>query len=49
MRSAGFLNAVYVRQGLMCTLGFTNNLLDSGQLRAKPHLHVRKAKQNLVL
>ena len=33
-----FLNAVYFRQGLTCTLGLTKNLVDGGQPRAKPHL-----------
>ena len=41
------LNAVYVRRGLTCTLGLTNNLIDGGQPKAKPHL--RKAKPNHVL
>ena len=31
----------------MCTLGLTNDLIDGGQPRAKPHL--RKAKPNHVL
>ena len=44
---AEFLNAVYFRQGLTCTLGLTNNLMDGGQPRAKPHL--RKVKPNHVL
>ena len=42
-----FLNAVYFRRGLMSTLGLTNDLIDGGQLRAKPHLC--KANQNHVL
>ena len=42
-----FLNAVYFRRSLTCTLGLTNDLIDDGQLRAKPHL--RKAKRNHVL
>ena len=38
-----FLNAVYFRRGLKCTLGWlTNDLIDGGQPRAKPRL--RKAK-----
>ena len=41
---ADLLNAVYVRRGLMCTLGLTNDLIDG---RAKPRL--RKAKSNHVL
>ena len=41
------LNAVYLRRGLTCTLEFTNDLIDGGQPRAKPHL--RKAKPNHVL
>ena len=32
---AVFLNAVYCRQGLTCTLGLTNDLIHSGQPRAK--------------
>ena len=44
---AGYLNAVYFRRGLTCTLGLTNDLIDGGQPRAKPHLH--KAKPNHVL
>ena len=44
---ADVLNAVYFRQGLTCTLGLTNNLIDGGQLRAKPHLC--KAKANHAL
>ena len=44
---ADFLNTAYFRQGLTCTLGLTNDLIDSGQPRAKPHLH--KAKLNHVL
>ena len=30
-----FLNAVYFRRSLTCTLGLTNDLIDSGQPRAK--------------
>ena len=30
-----FLNAVHFRQGLLCTIGLANNLIDSGQLGAK--------------
>ena len=42
---ADFLNAVYFRRGLTCTLGFINNgLIDGGQSRAKPHL--RKTMPN---
>ena len=44
---ADFLNAVYVRRGLTCTLGLTNDLIDGDQPRAKPHL--RKVKPNHVL
>ena len=44
---ADVLNAVYFRRGLTCTLGLTNDLIDGGQLRAKPHL--RKVKPNHVL
>ena len=29
------LNAVYFRQGLPCTVGLTNNLIDGGQPRVK--------------
>ena len=36
---ADFLKAVYFRRGLTCTLGLTNDLIDSGQPRAKPYLH----------
>ena len=32
-----FLNAVYFRRGLTCTLWLTNDLIDSGQPRAKPY------------
>ena len=32
---ANFLNAVYFRRGLTWTLGFTNDLIDGGQPRAK--------------
>ena len=32
---ANFCNAVNFKQGLMCTLGLTNHLIDGGQLRAK--------------
>ena len=42
-----FLNAVYFRRGLTCTLGLTNDLIDGGQPRAKPCL--RKAKLSHVL
>ena len=44
---ADFLNAVYLRRSLTCILGLTNNLIDGGQLRAKPRL--RKVKPNHVL
>ena len=37
----------FKRSLLTCTLELTNNLIDGGQLRAKPHL--RKAKPNHVL
>ena len=33
----------------MCTIGLTNDLIDGGQPRAKPHLHVRKVKPIHVL
>ena len=32
---AGYINAVYFRRGLTCTLGLTNDLIDGGQPRAK--------------
>ena len=32
---ADYLNAVYFRRGLMCTIGLTNDLIDGGQPRAK--------------
>ena len=32
---AGYLNVVYFGQGLMCTIGLMNNLIDGGQPRAK--------------
>ena len=41
---ADSLNAAYFRRGLTCTLTLTNDLIDGGQPRAKPHL--RKAKPN---
>ena len=44
---ADLLNAVYFRRGLMCTLGLTNDLIDGGQLRAKPRL--RKVKPKHIL
>ena len=44
---ADFLNAVYFRRCLTCTLGLTNDLIDDGQPKAKPNLH--KAKPNHVL
>ena len=43
---ANFLNTVYFRRGLTCTLGLTNDLIDGGQPRAKPHLH--KVKPNHI-
>ena len=46
-RSADFLNAVYFRRGLTCTLVLTNDLIDGGQPRAKPRLRI--AKPNYVL
>ena len=42
------LNAVYFRQGLTCTLGLTNDLIDGVQPRAKPH-RLRKVKPNHIL
>ena len=33
----------------MYTLGLTNYLIDDGQPRTKPHLHVRKVKPNHFL
>ena len=39
-----FLNAVYFRWSLTCTLGITNDLIDGGQPRAKPHLCKAKTK-----
>ena len=42
-----FFNAVYFRPGLTCTLGLTNDSIDGGQPRAKPHL--RRAKPNHIL
>ena len=44
---ADFLNAIYFRRGLTCTLGLTNHLIDVDQPRAKPR--VCKAKRNHVL
>ena len=41
------LNAVYSRQSLIRILGLTNDLINCGQPRAKPHLH--KVKLNNVL
>ena len=32
---ADFLNAVYFRRGLTCTLGLKNDLIHGGQPRAK--------------
>ena len=32
---ANFLNAIYFKQGLTCTIGLTNDLIDGGQPRAK--------------
>ena len=42
-----FLNAIYFRRSLTCTLGLTNDVMDGGQPRAKPHLN--KVKPNHVL
>ena len=42
-----FLNVIYVRRGLTCTFGLTNDFIDGGQPSAKPHLH--KAKPNRVI
>ena len=42
---AGYLNVVYFRRSLTCTLGLTNDLIDGGQPRTK----ARKAKPNHVL
>ena len=44
---ADLLNAVYVRRGLTCTLGLTNDLIEGGQPRAKPR--IRKAKSNQTI
>ena len=33
---ADFLNTVYFRRSLTCTLGLSNDLIDAGQPRAKP-------------
>ena len=44
---ADFLNAVYFKRGLTCTLGLTNDMIDGGQPRVKPHLP--KVKPNHVL
>ena len=41
------LNVVYFRWSLTCTLVLANDLIDGGQLRAKPHLC--KVKPNHVL
>ena len=43
---AEFLNAVYFRRGLTCTLGLTKDLIDGGQPRVKPHR--RKASLKTV-
>ena len=42
-----FLNTVYFRRGLTCTIRLANALIDGGQLRAKPHLC--QVKPNHVL
>ena len=48
-----FLNPVYFRQVLTCTLGLTNDLIDGGQPRAKKHdlfpLYVGVRRQGLAL
>ena len=44
---ADFLSAVYIRRGVTCTLGLTNDLIEGSQPRAKPH--PGKAKPNHVL
>ena len=44
---ADFLNVVYFRRGLTCTIGLTNDLIDGGQPTAK--LRLRKAKPSHVL
>ena len=44
---ADLFNAVYFRQSLTCAIGLTKDLIDGGQLRAKPHL--RKAKPSHIL
>ena len=41
---ADFLNAVYFRRGLTCALGLTNDLIDGGQLRAKPRVEIQMTK-----
>ena len=42
---ADFLNAVYFRRGLKCTLGLTNDLIDGSQPRAiYNRLHKAKPK-----
>ena len=46
-KSADVINVVYFRRSLTCTLWLTNDLIDGGQPRAKPHL--RKVKLNHVL
>ena len=38
---------IFFKRSLTCTLGLTNDLIDDGQPRAKPHL--RKVKPNHVL
>ena len=44
---ADFLNVVYFRQGLTCTLELTKDLIDGGQPKAKRRLC--KAKPNHIL
>ena len=48
--SAEFLNAVYFRWGLanMCTIRLTNDLIDSGQPRAKSHLYKGKTNYQVL-
>ena len=42
-----FIDAVYFRRGLTCTLWLTNDLIDGGRPRAKPHLRQAKPNQDL--
>ena len=44
---ADFLNAVYFRRSLTCTLGITNDLIDSGQPRDKP-IYVKRIGPQLA-